>query len=155
MTRKIAETVWEVTAADPSIPHFGMRPDESMEVHGYVEWVSNRFVVYFSHITHQTPDREKRELEPAVYPIPMNEYVYKAAAMAVMAEFWPVMWDQNVRPASELADRMARAQAVSYAKVGHKPVDEEEAAALRELQDAIDSVDDEGNVIEPGTDGDQ
>jgi hypothetical protein len=34
-------------------------------------------------------------------------------------------------------------------------VDEEEAAVLKELQDAIDSIDDEGNITEPGTDGDQ
>jgi hypothetical protein len=159
MTRKIAKTVWMVTAADPSIPHFGMRPDESMEIHGYVEWVSNRFVIYFSHVTHQTPEREVRDLEPVVYPVPMNEYICKAAAMAIMAEFWPILWDQNVRPASELADRMARdlveEHTAFYTTKTSRPVDEEEAAVLKELQDAIDSIDDEGNITEPGTDGDQ
>ena len=154
MIRKIAPLVWAVSAADPSIPHFGMRPEETMEVHGYVEWVSNRFVIYFSHITHQTPERERRDLEPTIYPIPMTDYTYKAASVAIMAEFWPMLWDQTVRPAAELADRLRRDELRGVARPAQAS-DPEADEAMKELQDAINSIDDEGNVIEPGTDGDQ
>lgn len=150
MVIRVAESIWAVEANDPSIPRFGQRDGDTVTIHGYVHWTGQKFVPYFHYATILTEDRAKRCKDPEVMPVPDNPFARSMAASAIMLEFWPMLWG-DPRPVAEILERVKELKTPSV----DKTLDAEDLDAIKELQAQIDSVDDEGNVIEPGTDGDQ